>query len=42
MYANSVDPDQTLRSVTFDLGLRCLPRTSKGDARQIWVKTSHT
>ena len=35
--ANSADPDQMLRSVASDLGLHCLPRSLKRDARQIWV-----
>ena len=33
MYANSVDPDQLLRSVASDLGLHCLPRPILWDAR---------
>ena len=35
MLANNVDPDQTPRS---DLGLHCLPRSQKRDARLIWGK----
>ena len=31
--ANSVDPDQTPRSVAFDLGLHCLPMFLSWDAR---------
>ena len=31
--ANSVDPDQTPRSVESDLGLHCLPMSFLGDAR---------
>ena len=38
MQANSRDPDQTLNSVAFDLGLHCLPMSHKKDARLIWVK----
>ena len=36
--ANSVDPDQTPRSVASDLGLHCLPMSSLRDARLKWVK----
>ena len=32
-YANSVDPDQTLRSAAFDLGLYCLPMSLLRNAR---------
>ena len=35
--ANSEDPDQTPRSAASDLGLHCLPRSPKRDARLIWV-----
>ena len=38
MQANSGDPDQTLHSVAFDLGLHYLPMSHKNDARHIWVK----
>ena len=38
LYANSADPDQTPRSAASDLGLHCLHRSQKGDARLIWVK----
>ena len=38
MSENSVDPDQTPRSAMSDLGLHCLPRSQKWDARLIWVK----
>ena len=37
MLANSVDLDQTPRSAATDLGLHCLPRSQKWDARLIWV-----
>ena len=36
--ANSVDPDQTPRSTTSDLGLHCLPMSHLWDARHKWVK----
>ena len=36
--ANSVDPDQTPRSVASDLGLHCLPMSILWDARQKWVR----
>ena len=39
LYANSVDPYQTPCSAASDLGLHCLPRFQKGDARFIWVKS---
>ena len=35
--ANSVDPDQTPRSVASDLGLHCLPLSQLGNARHRWV-----
>ena len=38
MQANSGDPDQTLHSVAYDLGLHYLPMFHKKDARHIWVK----
>ena len=38
MQANSEDPDQTLHSVAYDLGLHYLPMFHKKDARHIWVK----
>ena len=37
MLANSVDPDQMLRSAVSDLGLHCLPRSQKRDTRLIWA-----
>ena len=36
--ANSVDPDQTLRSAASELGLHCLPVFLLWDARHKWVK----
>ena len=36
--ANSVDPDQTPRSMAFDLDLHCLPMSLLWDAMQKWVK----
>ena len=36
--ANSVDPDQTPRSVESDLGVVCLPMYLLWDARHKWVK----
>ena len=38
----SVDPDQTPHSVASDLGLHCLPRSQKRDARLIWEKDSNS
>ena len=38
--ANSVDPDQTPRSVASDLGLHCFPVSILWDARLKWVKDS--
>ena len=38
--ANSVDPDQTLRSAASDLSLNCLPISLLWDAGHIWVKQS--
>ena len=38
MQANSGDPDPTPHSVASDLGLYCLPKSYKKDARHIWVK----
>ena len=35
--ANSVDSDQTPRSVASDLGLHCLPMSLLWDARLKWV-----
>ena len=32
LFANSGDPDQTLRSMASDLGLHCLPVTVNGSA----------
>ena len=34
---NSVDPDQTPRSVASDLGLHCLPVSILWDAKYKWV-----
>ena len=39
MLANSQDPDQTPRSAASDLGMHCLPRSPKRDARLIWVNS---
>ena len=36
--ANSIDPDQTPRSLASDLGLHCLPMFFLWDARHKWVK----
>ena len=38
LQANSEDPDQLQLSAASDLGLHCLPRSHKRDARVIWVK----
>ena len=38
--ANSVDPDQTPRSVASDLGLHCLPMSLLWDARHKWATYS--
>ena len=38
--ANSVDPDQTPRSVASDLDLHCLQMSLLWDARHKWVKLS--
>ena len=38
LFANSGDPDQTLYSAAFDLGLYCLPVTGLGVSRLQWVK----
>ena len=38
LYANSADPDQMPRSAVSDLGLHCLLRSQKRDAKHIWVK----
>ena len=38
LFANSGDPDQTPRSVAFDLGLHCLPVTLLKVSRLKWVK----
>ena len=35
--ADSVDPDQTPRSVTSYLGLHCLPMSLLRDTRRNWV-----
>ena len=40
LFANSGDPDQTLRSVASDLGLHCLPITLLGVSRLQGVKTN--
>ena len=37
-FANSGDPDQTLRSAVSDLGLHCLPITLLRVSRLQWVK----
>ena len=37
LYANSVDPNRTLRAAASDLGLHCLPRSEKRDAKPKWV-----
>ena len=36
-FANSGDPDQTLRSAASDLGLHCLPNTVLQVSRLQWV-----
>ena len=36
--ANTVDPDQTPRSVASDLGLNCLPTSLLRAARHKWIK----
>ena len=36
-FANSGDPDQIPHSVTFVLGLHCLPITLSGVSRLQWV-----
>ena len=38
LYANSIDPDQTPRSVASDLGLHYLPMSLLQDDRLKWVK----
>ena len=38
--ANSGDPEQTPQNAASDLGLHCLPRSQKWDARLIWVKST--
>ena len=38
LFANSEDPDQTLRSAASDLCLHCLPTTVLGVSRLQWVK----
>ena len=35
--ANSIDPDQTLRSAASGLGLYCLPMSFLWDARHKWI-----
>ena len=42
LFANSGDPDQTLRSAASDLGLHCLPVTLLGVSRLQWVRTHNT
>ena len=37
LYANSVNPDQTLHSAPSDLGIHCFPTSLLGDARHKWV-----
>ena len=37
LFANSEDPDQTLRSAVSDLGLHCLPITPLRVSRLQWV-----
>ena len=37
LYASSVKPDQTPRSVASSLVLHCLPTPHKKDARFMWV-----
>ena len=37
LFANSGDPDQTPRTVVYDLGLHCLPITVLGVSRLQWV-----
>ena len=37
MLANSGEPDQTLRSAAYDLGLHCVPVSLLFDARHIRV-----
>ena len=37
--ANTVDPDQTPRSVASDLGLHCLVMSLLWDAMPKWIKT---
>ena len=39
IYANSVGPDQTPRSVASDLGLHCLPMSLLWDARHKLVNS---
>ena len=36
---SSVDPEYTPHSAASDLGLHCLPRSLKRDARLIWVNS---
>ena len=40
MLANSGDPDQTPHSVASGLGVHCLPKSHKKDARHILVKNA--
>ena len=40
LFANSRDPDQTLRSAAFYLGLYCLPSTLLQVSRLQWVKSA--
>ena len=37
LFANSGHPDQMPHSMTFDLGLHCLPNTLLGVSRLQWV-----
>ena len=40
--ANSVDPDQTSRSVASDQGLHCLLVSLLWDTRHKWIKYLHS
>ena len=42
LFANSGDPDQTLRSVASDLGLHCLPITLLRVSRLQWVNHNYS
>ena len=39
LFANSGDPDQTLRSASSELGPHCLPITILGVSKLQWVKS---